>query len=365
MPVDQGFIRNLGRDLVLAAYLNWGLMGILAIQIYAYYIAFPKDRLLAKILVYTVFLFELVQTGIVSHDVYAALASSIGVEDPLSMVNDIYNHWFTIPVAGGFTGGIGQLFFAYRIWMMTQSSAAAALQITSKSPSKGPPVIIATLAVASLVSALIAAATFFRAKTFSLLLNQEDVGAFESLASIGVWNGIGAICDIVIALSMPYYLMRHGTGLPTTHVMVVKLVRLIIETGILTAIVAILHLCLYFGNDSAFIIPGLTVSKVYANTMLVLLNNRMEIVAGRRRTQEESHDSLNSPTAFRNPATSSRQRSTIMVSNDRLTFRLNDIPPLPKPALLSKTGSRDREIDSISSKSAIVYVHKTSVQVVC
>ena len=61
---------------------------------------------------------------------------------------------------------------------------------------------------------------------------------------------IGAICDISIALSMPYYvrnlanhssivmvaliftqLMRRGTGSPSTHVLIVRLVRLLFETG--------------------------------------------------------------------------------------------------------------------------------------
>lgn len=168
--------------------------------------------------------------------------------------------------------------------------------------------------------------------------------------------------------------MRHGTGLPPTHIMVVKLVRLIIETGILTgtsitspctesptashscvtAIIAILHLCLYFGNSSAFIIPGLIVSKFYANTMLVILNNRMQLVAGPR-AQEDSRESLNSPQSpvFRNPETSrSRQRSTVIVSHDRLTFRLNDIPPMPKP-MVSRT-SGDMGTDTMSSQTAVV-----------
>ncbi|PPQ70986.1 hypothetical protein CVT24_009941 [Panaeolus cyanescens] len=84
----------------------------------------------------------------------------------------------------------------------------------------------------------------------------------KSLPAIGVWNGIGAICDITIALSMPYYLMRHGTGFRSTHIMIVKLVGLIIETGILTAIVAILHLCLYFAGLPEFLVPGIIVSKL-------------------------------------------------------------------------------------------------------
>jgi len=40
------------------------------------------------------------------------------------------------------------------------------------------------------------------------------------------------MCDIVIALCMPYYLMRHGTGLRSTHIKVVNLITLLIETGI-------------------------------------------------------------------------------------------------------------------------------------
>lgn len=54
-----------------------------------------------KILVYTVFVLEITQTVITSRDVYVALAGSIGVADSSSAIDDIYNHWFSIPVAGG------------------------------------------------------------------------------------------------------------------------------------------------------------------------------------------------------------------------------------------------------------------------
>lgn len=144
--------------------------------------------------------------------------------------------------------------------------------------------------------------------------------------------------------------MRHGTGLRQTHIMIVKLVRLLIETGGLTgehlpacssrtaltkkiiiAIFAILHLCLYFANASAFIVPGLTVSKIYANTMLFILNNRMRIVDGRLKSEDEV--TLDSPSQlFTDPTRTSgsgggrpRNTSTVMVSNDRLVIRLHDI----------------------------------------
>ncbi|KAF9564534.1 hypothetical protein CPC08DRAFT_705273 [Agrocybe pediades] len=259
------YAKTLSGALIVGALLNWGLLGILATQTYGYYLAFPKDRLIAKIIVYTVFVLEAAQTTLVSCDVFMAISSSFGDEIALDKIR---NYWISIPISGGLSGGIGQLFFAYRIWKVTAKE------------SKRTPLVIVILSTASIVSAFIAAETFFKARQFSVLLGTTHSGSF-SLVSIGVWNGIGAICDITIALAMPYYLMRHGTGLPSTHIVVVKLIRLIIETGGLTAIVAILNLCLYFANTPSFLIAGLTLSKVYANTMLVILNNRAKIVDGR------------------------------------------------------------------------------------
>ncbi|PPQ84246.1 hypothetical protein CVT26_012354 [Gymnopilus dilepis] len=271
----------------------------------AYYIAFPKDRTMAKTIVYTIFILEVVQTGIVSHDIYASLASSFG---DITAVDAIRTNWLSIPVSGGTSGFIGQIFFSYRIWMMTEKQ------------SRGAPLIIGILALASWVSALVCAEAFFRAKNFSVLL-----GGDSSFASIAVWNGFGAICDITIALSMPYFLMRHGTGTPATHAKIVRVVRLIIETGGLTAIFAILHLCLYFANNQSFIVPGLSVSKLYANTMLVILNNRMRIVDGRTHNPNDSDPGIESPRRLFAHPESRRSTSTVVIKNGRLVFRLNDL----------------------------------------
>ncbi|PPQ93760.1 hypothetical protein CVT25_008140, partial [Psilocybe cyanescens] len=299
---------------IIASFLNWGLLGVLVTQTYGYYLAFPKDRLLAMTLVYGMLVLETMQTALVSHDVFVAFASQFGDS---AAIDSIRNHWFSIPVCGGISGGIVEFFFAYRIWIMSEKN------------SRGAPLIICTLALASIVSALISARAFFHARKFSTLLNNDDNSG--SFASSQVWNGVGAVCDISISLCMPYYLMRHGTGLRQTHIMIVKLVRLLIETGGLTAIFAILHLCLYFANASAFIVPGLTVSKIYANTMLFILNNRMRIVDGRLKSEDEV--TLDSPSQlFTDPTRTSgsgggrpRNTSTVMVSNDRLVIRLHDI----------------------------------------
>lgn len=98
-----------------------------------------------------------------------------------------------------------------------------------------------------------------------------------------------------------------------------------------TALFAIMHLCLYFANSSAFVVPGLTASKIYANTMLVILNNRMRIVDGRMGVEDEvtidSPSQLFADQTRTSEETSRRARgnSTIIVSHDRLIIRLDDI----------------------------------------
>jgi len=322
--VNQVNFNSLATSLIIALAVNWGLLGMLCLQVYTYYLAFPRDRLLAKLQVYGVLIFELLQSAVVAHDVVVALAvvglqnfgDNFDLAQELSgSLDSLHANWFSIPLAGGIIGGVGQLFFAYRIWMISNEIR--------------PPIAIAILSVASIGSALVSSVSFFSAKTFSYLLQVND-----GFATITAWNVIGAICDISIALSMPYFLMRHGTGLPSTHFLIVRLVRLLIETGGLTAIMALLHACLYANKSEGFVIPGLCMSKLYATTMLMIFNNRIKISGGRfDQDDDEECEFTSTRLSSRDPPQEPRndsKKTKILVSRTRLTFQLaTDLPTLP------------------------------------
>jgi len=107
-------------------------------------------------------------------------------------------------------------------------------------------------------------------------------------------------------------------------------------------------MCLYFENSQAFLVPGLALSKVYANILLLLFNNRIKLIDGR--ASEIKSTNSNWEDAFRveaGPNTDAqppsptrknvvreggrvRSTSTVFVSNDRLVFRLGDLPPSPQ-----------------------------------
>ena len=109
------------------------------------------------------------------------------------------------------------------------------------------------------------------------------------------------------------------------------------------AIVAILHLCLYSSRNPLFVIPGLALSKIYATTMLVILNNRLKIEGGRF-NQEDVESSLPSPRERQ-----ASRKTKILVSNGRLTFQLAELPAIPNSGNVT-------DHDSVSDTSTVCYI---------
>lgn len=93
------------------------------------------------------------------------------------------------------------------------------------------------------------------------------------------------------------------------------------------AIVAILHVCLFASLNQLFVIPGLVMSKIYAITMLMILNNRLKISGGRFNQEEDDDEKLVLPT--RDQRNSLKPKTKILVTNQRLTFRLAEVPAVP------------------------------------
>jgi len=100
---------------------------------------------------------------------------------------------------------------------------------------------------------------------------------------------------------------------------------------------------LYFESSVAFIVPGLSLSKVYANIMLILFNNRIRFVEGRSSVASTCDDREDmfidrvseQPPSRRSSAAREAERyrggtSTVFVGRDRLVFRLTDLPPSPR-----------------------------------
>ncbi|KAF7355675.1 hypothetical protein MSAN_01485300 [Mycena sanguinolenta] len=259
--VPPGFpIAQVSGPLIVAYMLHWGLFGALTIQTYLYFEAFPNDRNSTKCLVYAVYCLELVQTILVSHDAFLDFGYGFGNLAALTAMD--YN-WLNVPVMTSIVAFIGQSFYAYRIYLLSKSWIL-------------PSLIMAT-SITSSTAGLVTGAFVFVAGDLTRLDNHR------TNVAVGTWLASSATSDILIAACMTYCLLKDGTGFRRTRILVTRLVRLSIETGSITATVALLDLALFFifPGKTYYSTPAAIMPKIYANTMLAVLNSRFHILGGR------------------------------------------------------------------------------------
>jgi hypothetical protein len=241
----------------IVGYLfNWGLFGILSVQVYLFHLAFPNDPLRNKVLVYAVFVLEILQTIIITRSAFHVFGDGYG---NFSFFNDVELAWLDVPVITGIVAFVAEGFYAYRISVLAQSYWVAG--------------VIMFFALLQLGGAIAAAVVLKNAILFSDLLGRE-----YSIAA-GIWNGGSALCDVIIAVCMTYYLSRRGSGaMQKTRMGLRRVIRLVIETGTTTAAIAILNLVLLnLPGTSYYLVPSEILAKVYSNSMMVVLNSRMKI----------------------------------------------------------------------------------------
>ncbi|KAK0486306.1 hypothetical protein IW261DRAFT_791003 [Armillaria novae-zelandiae] len=245
---------------IVGYLLNWGLFGTLSIQLYLYYLAFPKDRQFVKFLVYGIYIVEFVQTILVAHDAFAVFGYGFG---DLEALTGIHCNWLVVPIMTAIVAFVGQVFYSYRIFVLSRSRIIPALVIC--------------VSLTSSTASIIGGVYIYQADDLTKLNN------IRISISMGISCTGYAFCDIVIAICMTFYLMRSQTGFRRTQILVTKIIRLTIETGSLTATIALVIPILFFAfpHQAFYVTPALIISKLYANTIYMVLNSRIRIVGGR------------------------------------------------------------------------------------
>jgi len=95
--------------------LNYGLMGVLVVQVYFFTISFPKDRAALKVLVYLVLFVEVVQTCLSTYYAWDILVVGWGNVPHIAKPNwSVRTH----PPLAGSVSFLVQSFFAWRIWVL-------------------------------------------------------------------------------------------------------------------------------------------------------------------------------------------------------------------------------------------------------
>ncbi|KAJ8487633.1 hypothetical protein ONZ45_g14258 [Pleurotus djamor] len=304
LPPIPPIIAELTGPLLLGHFFNWGLFGALIVQTYVYYLAFPNDRLLPKTIVYSVLVIEVLQTVLATRDAFRNFGTGWGNMIDLAEVGWL---WFSVPVLGSIISCMSQFFFAWRIWVLSNRQLFLPACVTFLSLVQG---------VAGIWTGIYA----------------HFIGVFSEVTkhtknTTIVWLGGTALCDVIIAASMIYFLSKSRTGFRQTNVLLTKLVRIVIETGLTCATFAVLDLILFlaFQETNYHLAPSVALSKLYSNSLLVVLNARVRMVNGRETraatqdmtlssTLPTSNTTLGKSSAYSDSTLSPAHRGVISVS---------------------------------------------------
>ncbi|KAF9012269.1 hypothetical protein BDZ89DRAFT_479666 [Hymenopellis radicata] len=197
-----------------------------------YYVNSQGDRPMIQYLVYGVFILDTVQTAFFTQIAYYMLVGNWG---DLNVM--VHRPWtgLTLPIFNGILAATVQIFYAWRIWVLTKKSRLGWALGT----------IIVVVALIQSIAAIVVGVQF----TTSLDAAQWLPKIF---ATCVVWLGGSLLCDVIITASMFYV------------------------TGLLTSFIAGAELVLLVAwRDKEFDeAPAYVLGKMYSNALLVTLNAR-------------------------------------------------------------------------------------------
>ncbi|EPQ53453.1 hypothetical protein GLOTRDRAFT_130788 [Gloeophyllum trabeum ATCC 11539] len=235
---------------LIGLFFNILLYGIMITQTFLYFHAFPNDRRWIKLFVSVLFLADTVNSIFDCVFIYQAVIIHFGDDDFVANANWVFA---TDPAMTGIIAAMVQLFFAWRIKILTGNNYLVGIVIVA--------------AITGMFGGLGTAVAIKFVPKFIEFQRFEPV--------VIVWLIGNAICDIIITSVLTWHLRRHRTGFPATDDIVNKIIRLTVQTGMLTCIVALFDTVFFVASSSGIHIGfNFPLSKLYTNSLMSTLNSR-------------------------------------------------------------------------------------------
>ncbi|KDN42715.1 hypothetical protein K437DRAFT_157346 [Tilletiaria anomala UBC 951] len=239
--------------ILIGVMLNIWLYGFSVLQTHLYYTTFRNDGKWLKIFVAFLFIIDTMNSVFDAHFIYDYLVTNFGNLQFASRSNVTFT---TDPVMTGIMAFSCQLFFAWRVRRLNKGWII--------------PASICILSFASLLGAI--GSTI----GVSIVLTFEKFQSFQVVVII--WLLFAALADLTITVSLIYTLRQSRTGFKATDDLITRLIRITLQTGLLTTTFAIIDLILFLASPTTLhLVFNLPLAKLYINSLLSTLNARQSI----------------------------------------------------------------------------------------
>ncbi|ETW84737.1 hypothetical protein HETIRDRAFT_458327, partial [Heterobasidion irregulare TC 32-1] len=310
--------------LLLGGLFSFCLYGISIVQLYIYYLSFPGDMLWIQITVYMLFVLDTFQSTVTCALTWSAMCSGWGRPEALEVPGWGFS---AIPAVSGIVSAWVQCFFAWRIYVLGKWRLI--------------PGAIVMLALAQASGGLAAGIRFVPLKVVTEL--------HVVYPMVCVWLGGSALVDVLVAVSMVYLVRvsalsldraraladrvslrvvhrvahqlyaakKNADGNNRTERMLTRLIRMTVETGVVTAAAASLDLGLFLGfrNNNLHTLLAFMLCKLYTNSLMASLNSRSPLFKANPTTHFGSASQVSSVAHYRwRSATTASQDSSAATS---------------------------------------------------
>ncbi|KAF8896402.1 hypothetical protein BD779DRAFT_583570 [Infundibulicybe gibba] len=269
--------------------ITMAVYGITTLQMYFYFIYYPKDSLGLKALVATIWTLDTLHVVLMCHSLHTYLI--LGFGNPRVLVNGTWSLFASIavnsrllwrlshkgsPIHSGNAQNSSRFphrFFTLRIYQLSRRRIKWVLSS-----------VIGFAVFAHFCFGIETVIYFFMITEFSRL----NEATFKSALPFAI---TAILSDVLIAAALCFLLERSRTDFEDTNSLITKLVVFAINRCVLTSAVAVVEVIVFITKPHSFYSFAIDfiIGKLYANSLLATLNSRQSL---RRKTSEESSDGI-------------------------------------------------------------------------
>ncbi|KAI8978769.1 hypothetical protein BD414DRAFT_117621 [Trametes punicea] len=234
----------------IGVVFNILLYGIMITQTYLYFQKYKRDKPWMRLFVFFLFVCDTLNCAFDIAFLYMPLINEFGNVEALNVATWVFA---TDPAMTGIIACLVQMFFAWRVKVLTSNWFAVSLIVFCSFAQ-----FCGGLGTAIAVGMI---PQFVHFQKFQVI--------------VIIWLAFSAIADTLITISLVWHLRRHKTGMPVTDDVVNRIIRLTVQTGLITALCAIVDLILFLVTPAGLhLIFNLPLSKLYTNSLMSSLNSR-------------------------------------------------------------------------------------------
>ncbi|KAI0786891.1 hypothetical protein C8Q75DRAFT_720408 [Abortiporus biennis] len=232
----------------IGVVFNILLYGIMITQTFLYFTVYKRDKMWMKLFVSVLFLCDTLNCAFDIAFVYIPLVNNFG-----ALKGGCMRIQRRLPPCRAIIALMVQLFFTWRVKVLTGSIPAV--------------IFIAFCSICQWCGGMGTAIAVGMIPEFTHFQKFKVI--------VIIWLAFSAVADTAITVALVWHLRKHRTGFSATDDVVNKIIRMTVQTGLVTALCAVIDLVAFLSSPSGLhLIFNLPLSKLYTNSLMSSLNSR-------------------------------------------------------------------------------------------